>query len=96
MEAWNLLHRSALLKAKTPEKAALLEMRAIQEIALGKIQAHRPAHKIMDSKAVVSKLQGPAIMVVLKAAIPLMVVVQQEIRVMETILLAIYLQGAAR
>lgn len=66
------------------------------EIVVNKIQAHKPAHKIMDSKAVVSKLQGPAIMVVLKVTVPLMAVVLQEIRAMEMILLAIYLQDAAR
>tara|TARA_B110000305_G_C19316266_1_gene576595 strand:- start:756 stop:1067 length:312 start_codon:yes stop_codon:yes gene_type:complete len=93
MEASSLLPRSAALKARALE---IQENLAMLEIVVNKIQAHKPAHKIMDSKPVLSKLQGPAIMVVLKVTIPLMAVVLQEIRAMEMILLAIYLQGAAR
>ena len=93
MEARNLLPRSAVIKARA---LVMQENLATLEIAVNKIQAHKQAHKIMANKAPVSKLQGPAIAAVLKAAIPQVAAVQQAVRAMATILSVIYRQGAAR
>ena len=87
MAASNLLPRSAAIRTRVLE---------IPEMQVKKIQVHQQAHKIVASKVVISKLQEPAIVVVLKVANPPMAAVLQAIRAMATIHSAIYLQAVAR